>query len=98
MAEPFYRASFTLPADIAVTLANVAKRAGCSQSAVLSVVLGDLLPYLSLGLDVSDADLGSARRFTGSSAPVLRDLLRQALQSGRAHADAFGMPELDLFR
>jgi len=97
MSEPFYKASFSLPAGVATLLADVAKRAQCSQSAVLSVLLEETLPYLEAGLTV-DAPAGSVpRRRNGSSGPVLRDLLSHALRQGQRHAAEFGLPDAGMF-
>jgi len=49
------RCSFTLPPDQAEMLGHVAKRVGASQWAVLSVLLQETLPWLSVGLR-SDAN------------------------------------------
>ena len=83
MADGFARCSFTLPPDQAEMLSQVAKRVGASQSAVLSILLQETLPWLSTGLS-EDADPSvAARRLRGASVDVVRGLIQSGLSAGR---------------
>ena len=78
----FYKCSFTLPADQAKILANVAKRCGCSQSAVLQVLLELSLPRVAAGLGADvDPDM-PPRRLSGPNGDLIRDMIMQALDDG----------------
>jgi hypothetical protein len=78
----FFKCSFTLPADQARILGNVAKRVGCSQSAVLQVLLEMSLPQLAAGLG-EDVDPDTPpRRLTGPDGDLIRDCIMQALDAG----------------
>jgi hypothetical protein len=79
----FFKTSLSLPADLAVMLSNVAKRVGCSQSAVITVLLEEWLPTVSVGLAHFPGD-AVARRFVGSSADDIRQVIAAAVQAGRS--------------
>lgn len=79
MAIPFYRATFTIPADQAKILSNVAKRLGASQSVVVSVLLEKFLPQLSVGLTGDPDQLAQGRRNRGPSGDMVRELIDRAL-------------------
>lgn len=88
MAIPFYRATFTIPADQAKILSNISKRLGASQSVVISVLLEKFLPELSLGLTGDPDQLVQGRRNRGPSATHVRQLIDRALDdSGRIQHD-----------
>lgn len=81
-APMFWKCSFTLPADQAKILGNVAKRVGCSQSAVVQVLLELTLPRLAAGLG-EDVDPDTPpRRLSGPDGDLIRDMLMQALDAG----------------
>jgi hypothetical protein len=83
MVDGFARCSFTLPPDQAQMLSHVAKRVGASQSAVLSILLQETLPWLSTGLpEDADPALG-ARRLRGASVEAVRGLIQSGLSAGR---------------
>jgi hypothetical protein len=67
-------------------LSNVAKRMGCSQSALLSVILGEYLPHLSVGLAVEVTVNGVTRRLVGAYADSLRETVRAAISESQ-HLD-----------
>lgn len=84
-----YRATFTLPAGMAVTLSQLAKRLRMSQSALLVLLLEEPLETLErlaalvpdkLPLDASPADASAqVRRLRGASADAIRTVVRDAL-------------------
>ena len=83
MADGFARCSFTLPPDQVELLANVARRVGASQSAVLSVLLEDALPWVANGLGPDVGEDVGARRLRGASVEVVRGAVLGALGSAR---------------
>ncbi len=60
-------------------LSNLAKRLSCSQSALLSVILGETLPHISVGLTVEVTEGGITRRLVGDYAGELRTIVRDAI-------------------
>jgi hypothetical protein len=83
MSSQSYRASFTLPREEATMLNSLAKRLGCSQSALLSVILGDTLPHLAQGLSIEVTQHGVTRRLVGDYADSLRAIVRDAISESR---------------
>lgn len=90
MADLVYRATFSLPADQAVVLSNVAKRMGCSQSAVVTALLEQVLPHLAQGLG-EESPTSTPRRLRGESGREIRRVIAEAL------SDAVTYPPGDLF-
>lgn len=89
MADGLYRASFSLPSDQAVILNNIAKRIGCSQSAIISVLLERVLPHLSVALQVDTSSTRVPRRMRGESAEEIRSLISDAMEDAVHQADLF---------
>jgi hypothetical protein len=80
MADPTYRTTLTIPADQAVLLNNLSRRIGCSQSAVVSVLLELVLPHLAFGLGDDAALDRPLRRLRGESGNEIRELIFDALR------------------
>jgi hypothetical protein len=78
-----WRCSFTLPRDQAEVLSNVAKRVGCTQSFLLSVLLEESLPTVAVGVVDLDIQPGVARRAGGPFDDSMRTSISSALESGR---------------
>lgn len=77
-----FRCSFTLPRDLAVDIAWVAKRMGVSQSAMLAHILTEPISDIrSLLETIPDTEVqpGEARRFRGASADLVAKRIDEAL-------------------
>src|SRR5674476_1664911 len=88
MSAQTYRSTFTLPAVQAVMLSDVAKRLGCSQSAVLSVLLSQTLKAVAAGLAANVHEGTVTRRLVGDSAGRTRDQILLALNEGKQFEQA----------
>jgi len=95
MSEPFYRATLSLPATLAKQLNECARRVGCSQSALVSILLDASLPDLIAGLDDTDASAVTARRMRGDGSPALVFEVRALLVAGRSAMEAGGVLDFD---
>jgi len=82
-AKKSYRATFTLPAELAVGIATVAKRLGVSQSALLAEVLSepmaDLVRLVELMPPPGEAATPETmRRLRGASVELIRQRVQEA--------------------
>lgn len=77
-----YRASFSLPAPLAVGISRVSKRLGISQSAFVTELLSDAVADIERLLDLVPPAPTSedVRRLRGASASVIRARIREAQQ------------------
>lgn len=64
-------------------LNSLAKRLGCSQSALLAVILGDTLPHIAAGLSIEVTEHGVTRRLVGDYADSLRSIVRAAIHESQ---------------
>ena len=77
----FYRATFSLPADLAKDISHLAKRLGVSQSAMLTELLTEPVAAMRAVIDaipqvgVTSVDVKRAR---GKSVALIRDAVQQA--------------------
>jgi len=76
-----YRATFSLPVDLATGINRVAKRMGVSQSGLLAVVLTDPIAQLDellAGVPVA-AEPADIKRLRGKSAELIRAVVSDAM-------------------
>lgn len=87
-ADGTYRVSLSLPALQAKLLNAVARRCGCSQSALVSILLEE--PVEALASVLGDEPARPPRRWSGPHIDDLRAIIREAL----AEAHQAGPPLL----
>jgi len=73
-----FRATFSLPADLAKAINFTARRLNCSQSALVTVLLTPQIAHL-YGADFPEPGPDSPQRATGSQIDELRSRIQSAL-------------------